>query len=521
MKKWLILGIILIGFVLRLVSIDTHPVGFTPDEASFGYDAYSLLKTGKDQWGESFPLVFRSFGDFKLPLYTYLTMPSVAAFGLSVFAVRLPNAILGSLAIVVVYLLSRRLFGTKVGLMSSFLLAVSPWHIALSRGAFEANLTTFFLPTGILLFSKGLKDAKYLALSGLIFGLNMFTYHTARILTPLIVLYLIIRNWTTIKGKVVSFLVVFGVFLLGAAYFYIVGGSRLSSSGIFDLPFGDGRYLAQFVGEPSLIAKILYNRPVFVVDQFLKSYLSYFSPQFLFTQGAGEGTYGMVPGFGVVYLIEFIFLAGFVVKTVRERSVNWILISPIPAALTKGPGYAANRVAFMMPALQIASAVGAIYISKKYLLKISVAILFVSLFLFIEKYIVVEKVSQAPAMLYGRSEAVDYAVQNESQYKKIIVSRSLSEPQIYVAFFGKIDPAVYQIESQNWLRYETVGLSFVDQLGEYRLGKYVFSDVNYQSRLKEKETLIIGKPDEFPEKVDAVKTIYYPSGAEAIKIIKI
>lgn len=529
MRKWVVIGIVILGFILRIVAIDKHPVGFTPDEASFGYDAYSLLKTGKDQWGVSFPLVFRSFGDFKLPLYTYLTTPLVAIFGLTVFAVRLPNAILGSFAVVVVYFLAKKLFGEKVGLMASLLLAISPWHIALSRGAFEANLTTFFLPLGIFLFLSNLRTPRSLGVVGsaLIFGLNLFSYHTARILTPLIVFYLIYRNWGIVKNKIILFLTIFGVSLLTAVYFYFIGGSRLASSGIFDLPFGDGRYLARLAGEPSVIARLLYNRPIFIVEQFLRSYLSYFSPQFLFTQGAGEGTYGMVPGFGVIYLIEFIFLAGFIIKAIKEKSLNfgflifWILVSPIPASLTKGPGYAANRAAFMLPALEIASAIGAVYLAKRYLIYGYVAVLAISLVLFAEKYLVVQSTAQAPAMLYGRELALDYVFKNESLYKKIIISRSLSEPQIYVAFFGKVDPIVYQNESQAWLRYESEGKNFVDQLGEYGLGKYVFSDINYQSRTKEQGTLLVGKPDEFPEKVNAVKTIYYPSGLAAIKIIKI
>src|SRR5260221_3091030 len=105
MRKWLIIGIVLLGFLLRALSISNHPVGFTPDEASFGYDAYSILKTGRDQWGQAMPSVFKSFGDDKLPAYTYLVVPFVATFGLNETAVRLPNAILGTLAIVVVYLL--------------------------------------------------------------------------------------------------------------------------------------------------------------------------------------------------------------------------------------------------------------------------------------------------------------------------------------------------------------------------------------------------------------------------------
>jgi len=109
--RWLLTAIFLLGFLLRVVAIDKYPIGFNADEASHGYDAYSLLRTGKDQWGKTFPLVFKSFGDYKSPVYTYLTLPSVAAFDLNKFAVRLPNAIIGTLAIVATWLLTAKLIG--------------------------------------------------------------------------------------------------------------------------------------------------------------------------------------------------------------------------------------------------------------------------------------------------------------------------------------------------------------------------------------------------------------------------
>src|SRR5258708_8451685 len=146
MRKWLIVGIVLLGFLLRTLSISDHSVGFTSDEASFGYDAYSILKTGEDQWGSTFPIVLKSFGDDKLPLYAYLDIPFVALLGLNETAVRLPNALLGTFAIVITFLLVRALFKREdVALLAPFLLAFFPGHVFFSRGAFESNLITFLL----------------------------------------------------------------------------------------------------------------------------------------------------------------------------------------------------------------------------------------------------------------------------------------------------------------------------------------------------------------------------------------
>lgn len=166
MKRLTIGIILLIGFLLRIVAIGSVPAGFTPDEASFGYDAYSIIKTGRDQWGKAFPLVLESFGDYKSPLYTYLTIPSVFVFGLNKFSVRLPNAIMGTLAIYATYLLANQVMNAKkrflvfssmsfsLSEIAGFILAISPWHIMMSRGAFEANLTTFFLTISLFFFPK-------------------------------------------------------------------------------------------------------------------------------------------------------------------------------------------------------------------------------------------------------------------------------------------------------------------------------------------------------------------------------
>ena len=331
MRKWLLAGVLILGLLLRIISLGTHPAGFTPDEASFGYDAYSLLQTGRDQWGESWPISFRSFGDFKLPLYTYLSLPSIAIFGLNEFAVRLPNAILGTLAIVLTYYLTKKLFNNEsAALFGAFLLAISPWHVPLSRGAFEANLTTFLLPLGILLFYKGLATPRYLYLASIAFGLNLFSYHSARLLTPLIVLFLVLTNYRKIgiKRSSLSAAVIFFVFCI-AAGLTIFGGSssRISTSGIFNPTGGwsavaDERFAALKAGEADSLARLFNNKLTYFVAVMSSNYFQYFSPQFLFTQGPAEGTYGMVPGMGVLYIFELIFLAYFILGSIHKKSSN-------------------------------------------------------------------------------------------------------------------------------------------------------------------------------------------------------
>src|SRR5258705_13126314 len=95
----LLVCIVLFSAVLRLYQLGAVPVSPDWDEAALGYNAYSILQTGKDEYGKSFPIILQSFADYKPALYMYLAIPTIALFGLDTFAVRLPSAIFGILTV--------------------------------------------------------------------------------------------------------------------------------------------------------------------------------------------------------------------------------------------------------------------------------------------------------------------------------------------------------------------------------------------------------------------------------------
>ena len=532
-SRWI--GVIFfVGFLLRVVGLPNHPAGFTPDEASFGYDAYSLLKTGKDQWGNAMPLVLKSFGDGKMPLYAYLAMPSVALFVLNEFSVRLPNALLGSLVVLVTYFLVREWRRNESeALLAALLLAISPWHIPMSRGAFEANLTTFLMPLGLLLFLKGLKNRKLLILSMVVFGLNMFSYHSARLVTPIVLGVLVVSNWEKIERKILP-IGIFGVFLGLAGVTYLGGaGARVGSVSIFSLvgSAGEERYLAVMTGTPDMVARIFNNKLTKLVELFGQNYLSYFSPNFLFTQGAREGTYGMLPGRGVFFLIELPFLIAGIWVLVKEKIKNkrwhiiWIVMAPVPAALAIGPGHAANRAVIMLPALQIILAMGGVYLinelikRRKELVWLIVFVFGVSFAFFLEDYFIQQPAQKAADMVYGPREVFGYLEEVKNDYNGIIISKSISEAHIYVAFYSRIDPKEYQSQAEKW-GFEESGLVWVDQMPEYKLGEYTFKSIDRVFDLQRENYLLAGRPDEFREDVNVKKIIYFPNKQVAYWIVK-
>jgi len=58
-------AIFALAVYLRLFQFGEVPNGLYQDETAIGFNAYSILETGKDEYGKDFPLYFRSFGDYK------------------------------------------------------------------------------------------------------------------------------------------------------------------------------------------------------------------------------------------------------------------------------------------------------------------------------------------------------------------------------------------------------------------------------------------------------------------------
>lgn len=551
MNKRILLVIIFFALVLRLYKLSTFPSGFTPDEASFGYDAYSILKTGKDQWGKTLPLLLESFGDYKSPLLAYIAIPFIWFGGLSKVIIRLPNALLSTISIYVVYLLAGKL--GKLGnlkkenigllqLISAIFVTFSPWHIMMSRGAFEANLTTFFLPAGTFFFLKGLKNKKYLTLSFVFFSLNLFTYHSAKLVTPLIAIFLIILYVKDFKKSGINKLMP-GIFILGIAllltfYTFFQGGAvRAKDISIANGAMEEaatGRLAALNAGIPFTLAKLTNNKFTIISKRFIENYTQYTSYRFLFTDGPAEATYGMIVGRGVLYGFEIIFLLSFLYSFIIFKNKKplliltfWFLIAPIPAALTMGKGYAANRSAIMMPALQMISAVGyftIIYlVSKKYVklwkffMLVFTSLFLLSIFSFIKDYFVLSPFTTSEQMLFGNLEAAQLLGTKFDDKDKVVVSKKLSEPHIYIAFAQKIDPVYYQVQTKGW-DYQEQGVSWVDQMSEYQLGKYVFKNVDWNVD-SSNDYLLVGKPDEFPSTIDPLLEIDYPSTEPAILFV--
>ncbi len=183
-KFWLLPTIIVVAFAIRLYHLGTIPVSLHGDEVGVGYNAYSLVTTGIDEYGKSWPLVLRAD---VAPAIFYATIPSVAVFGATDFAVRFPSVVIGTISLIVFYFLVRELFDSSTALVTTVILTISPWHVQISRIAHDAPYGLLLQLIATLCFLRGTKGKSFYILLGCVFfGLSFYAYHSPRLTSPLL-----------------------------------------------------------------------------------------------------------------------------------------------------------------------------------------------------------------------------------------------------------------------------------------------------------------------------------------------
>ena len=202
-RNELVLALFLIaaGASVRFLMLGVNPPGLNQDEASTGYEAWSLLHYGIDRNGDSWPALFVSWGSGQNVLYSYLSIPFIALFGLNVVSVRLLAALAGTLTLPVFYLLSKNIRGGLFGLAALTILAFNPWHIMISRWALESNLLPFFLILGLYFTILSLKKPWFLTGAAVSFGLSLYAYGTAFLFVPLFLIFLAVFLFTKKRPK--------------------------------------------------------------------------------------------------------------------------------------------------------------------------------------------------------------------------------------------------------------------------------------------------------------------------------
>lgn len=540
----LFLILVLAGF-LRFWQLGQTPPSLDWDEAALGYNAYSIMETGKDEYGIKLPLILRSFDDYKPGIYVYLAMLPLKIFGLNELAVRFPSAFLGTLAVLLTYLLVKELFRntahvTRNSLIVSSLLAISPWHLQFSRIAFESNIGTFFNILVTLLFLKGLRRPLLLMAAGFFAGLNIYVYQAEKVFTPLLVAVLVVIYRRELLGLGRKYLFsAIGVSLLMVLPFLYLS---LTTPAVFlrakgtsfaadQTPFlaQTAQRLQRDYEKNDFLGLILDNRRITYGLAYLNGYFSHFDLNWLFL--TGDEARHHAPGMGLLYLWELPLLLvgiyklaiGNFPKSAKLLVFGWILMAPVASAFSSGAPHAV-RTLRVLPMPMVLTALGLIgfwqYTQKQkklinYGLRITGCALLVFNFVYyLNQYFVQQNYFNSQSWQYGYRQAIEEVQKVEPGYQKIIVSNQphLDQSYIFFLFYLKYPPAEYQ-------RFGgTVSGGFAE--AHKGFAKYTFRPIKWSEEEKTPGVLYIGRPEDFGSEAKVIKTINFLDGQPAIKLIE-
>lgn len=496
MTRFILILIFIVSFSIRFYGISNTPP-LLWDEAALGYNAYSILKTGRDEFGQMLPLIFKSFGDYKPGLYTYLTIPFIYFFGLNEISVRLPSIILGSLTPIILYITITKFSPkrSKLALLASIILAINPFNIHFSRNAWETNILTFELILAVYLFLS-----KHLLYSSLIFGLTLFTYQSAKMISLLLIFSLIVTDYSQVRSNLKAFLLKFifpiFIFSLPIAYGLFLGqdANRLKVVSLLSYPRNDTETKMIISESSKFDYQVFYSQPFFFIRNFLSRYFNHYSPRYLFFEGDWQNPRHSAPYIGMLlYPSLFLLPIGifYYLSSKKDNLSNfmllWLIFSPIPAALTRDSVQSTRAMSFSIPLIYF-SAMGIYFVTKflkSHLLRTAfytllITVYLLSFFYYSDLYLN-HMVKRTPHdFLYGHRQAIEYVIQHGSN-KQIYFTNFYGQPHIFYLFYSQYSPSLYQQTNH----YTSGGLDTgtVEQIDNIKFTSPQFNDLRNKKNI--------------------------------------
>lgn len=463
-SHWAIISVLCLALFLRAYKVDVNPPALSWDEASIGYNAYSILKTGKDEHGTFLPLdAFAAFGDYKPVLPIYVTVPFVGLFGLTELAVRLPSVIAATLTVGMLYLLVLALFGSSkssksLGLISALLLTITPWHIMLSRAGFEANIALLFLIVGLWLVIKSKEHPTLLYICWLPFVAGVYTFNSARYAGPLIAMGVgwYMRKTLLAHRKYLIWGIVVACFALIPILPHLISKEsrlRFEEVSIFtDLRTVLTSNLRREVDGVTDVSGLVHNRRIGYAREYLIHFFDHFEPRYLFVRGDGNPKFSIqdtgqlliVSAPFLVYGIGMLFLR---FPAITGLLVWWLLVSIVPAAVARETPHAL-RTENTLPVWLIFTGFGiamvierlAAYKKKVFFTAILVAAFTLNFAYFWHNLMIHYPKEYSGEWQYGYKNAIQLAIDVRDQYDTIVLTESIGRPYIYALFYEQYDP---------------------------------------------------------------------------------
>jgi hypothetical protein len=508
-KTIILIIIVILGAFLRSWGLLQVPPGLNWDEVSHGYTAYSLLKTGKDQWNQTLPFFnFRGYGDYPTTLNVYATVVSIALLGPGDFALRIPHAVIGVLTVLAIFVAAAAWKkNINTGLWAALVAAISPWLWFLSRQVLQSNWTVLLVSLAL-----GLLFRRRRWLFAFIMSLALFSYHNARIFVPLFILWNL--KWLNKIGIAV---------ILLAAIILMSPASRARNSTVGIVDSGAIAKIEEWRNSTQLpvgVAKIVYNRPVYLLFTTLGHVVDYLNPQFLFVSGGTQYQFSL-PKFALIAPILFMpFLIGLF-------NSSWIVIAGllfaiVPAAITVDR-FAVVRSSIMAPFvfLIISAGIDRLFRYLSGYKRILVAwvggltILIFTIF-YIADYTVAYPLKYSQSWQYGYKQVVDYARNNYALYDEIVISKRYGEPHEFLLWYWTWDPVKFQNQPVDWDYHDS--WYWVNGFDKFKFVNDWDIPVALANRQPDKRYLFFASPESVAGG-NVTDTIFFLDGSPAFLVI--
>lgn len=530
MNKITLLFLLLIctaSLFLSLFRFGSVPQCFNADEAAFGYNAYSILKTGKDEYGSLLPLRLKSFGDYKLPLYTYGSIPFIALFGLTETGTRAPSVTMAFFLPIAVFLLARELFKKDTpALLSALLVSTSLGLHLISRHAHEAYLTVFLITLSSYFFLRffRLKDLQSAFGFLLSLSLALLSYQSTRLFAVFFFISGVIAavssrrspvsSRATSRGIYERFLGIFFLLLIAFASIDFVYKPARVNNLVFWNTAGFTLRINELRGKGG--SRIFYNKLTVGAYVLAERYVSHLSPQFLAMRGDTNNRFGyagMPPMTLVEYALAIVGLVFLFIKKIKDRwfIAGLLLVSPLTSSLSWLEPSITRLLFFFIPTLILAafgfyelinSLKKTIWLTFVIILlafSIECLLLFYSWNFYLNEY--TKKTEVTRAWECGYKELGMYIKENYNRFDRFYISRANGQSYIFMLFYLAYPPEKYQPQA-NLSGPDEYGFGQVE-----KFDKFVFS---FPQKIVGTNEVVIGAPKDFDNKlfnIDKVKKI--------------
>lgn len=465
-KIILFVVIILIAALLRFYQLGEFPSGFDSDEAAWGYNAYSILKTGADEYGVKLPIVLKSFGEYKGVLYSYFTIPFIYFLDLTPWVVRIPSVLFSLGSMFILYLITKEL--TKkdsIALLTMFFYAISPWSIILSRVVADFNLA-FFFTLGLIYALLQLRKSfslYWFVLAYLAGVASIFSYTASRFYVVIAVFIFLCLSLLKSRRLVWenSFLGLFVCLLLSGIVYTTFGTTeRFSQISIFSSP-ATKLVMEEQIREDQfqhpIITRLFHNKVFSYSRTILENYNKYINLDFLFLSG-GLPLRENISQSGLLYLwqLPFLLLGIYVLikkhKFVAGIFASWLILLLIPSVITYDEVPNVHRSLIILPPMLITISIGFMYFFEhtffkrfgKFLLIFLLVVIFFEFFYFLHQYFSHYPIHRPWYRGYAHRTLVDKLNNGYAHYKKVYMTKNQMGSYIYILFYGKWDPSHYQ-----------------------------------------------------------------------------